>query len=160
MQKRPLFNASGYMVAAVVIIANAAAIAADAVDLEIESNGAVGVALLSAGALAAIYVLAAVVHAPLAATWRSVRRPRGSLPQIVPGWLIAVGAVVFVTAAVGANVFKNNASGVEDALNAVSFFTFVSIALGTAVLTVATAFVWATLESPRLLEVEAREQHE
>jgi len=160
MQKRSLFNATGYMVAAVVIIANAAAIAAESIDPEIESNGVVGVALLSAGALAAIYVLAAVVHAPLAAMWRFVRRPRGGLPQLVPRWVIAAGAVAFVPAIVGANVFKNHTGGVEDALNAVSFFTFASIVIGTAVLTLATAIVWATQESPRLIEAEARERQE
>ena len=68
--QRSLFNATGYMVAALVLVANSAAVGMEAIDVEIESNSVVGFVLLCAGVVAATYVLAGVLGGPLVTWWR------------------------------------------------------------------------------------------
>ncbi|HEU0074548.1 MAG TPA: hypothetical protein VFS30_11110 [Dehalococcoidia bacterium] len=77
MQKRALFNRTGYMIAALVIVANVAAIASEALDPEIESNGVAGFLLFGAGTVAVTYVMAGLLRGPVGALWAFVRRPRG-----------------------------------------------------------------------------------
>jgi len=158
MQERAVFNPTGYMIAALVIVANAAAIASEALDPEIESNGVVGFVLFGAGTAALTYVMAGLLRVPAGALWAFVRRPRGGLPSLVPAWAMLAAALALVPASVGANVFKNHNGGVEEFLNAVFFFSFAAIILSFGVLVLATAAVWATQESARLLEADGHEQ--
>jgi hypothetical protein len=158
MQKQSMFNATGYMIAALAVIANAAAMTAEALDPELESNGPVGFVLFGVGTVAVTYLLVAALRAPVAAIARFVRRPRGGLQPIVPGWVLLAASGLMVPAAVGANVFKNHTGGTEDFLNFVSFFSFFGIILFFGVVVAGTALAWATGEAPRLPEVEVREQ--
>jgi hypothetical protein len=67
-------------------------------------------------------------------------------------------AIALVPALIGANIFKNHSGGAEEFFNAVSFYSFATIILSFGFLVLSTAVVWATQESPRLLEADAREQ--
>ena len=78
MQQSPFFTATGYMIAAIVILANAAAIATHTLDPDPASNGSLGFVFLAAGRLAVIYVFLGLARTPLAALLRFLRSPRGA----------------------------------------------------------------------------------
>jgi hypothetical protein len=158
MQKSSLFNADGYMLAALVVIANAAAIAAEALHTEIGSNGPAGFVLFGAGMVGLAYILVGMLRAPGGAILRFARRSRGGISPIVSGWALVTAAALLVVGAAGAKVFKNHSGGVEDLLNTVSFFAFTAVVLFFGTVVVGTALVWATQDASRLAEVEARER--
>jgi hypothetical protein len=143
MQKSSFFNPTGYMIAALFVIANAVAIGIEA----IESNGVVGFILFGAGVLAMTYILAGVARGPAGWLRSFVIRRRGGLPRLVPGRVVIAAAASIVPAAAGASVFKNH-GGAEEALNFVSFYTFAGIITWFAALVLITGVAWLCQESP------------
>ena len=117
-------------------------LAADAVTMALDNHGFMGFMLFGAGILAALYLLWRWFKEPLARVAAFVRRPRGAPPVFVPPTAMLAAALALIPTAVGANVFKNHSGGVEDGLNFVSFFGFVSVIAFFAVVTVATTVAW------------------
>jgi hypothetical protein len=147
MQKSSFFNPTGYMIAALFVIANAVAIGIEAIDVKIESNGVIGLILFGAGVLAAAYILAGVARGPAGWLRSFVIRRRGGLPRLVPGRVVIAAAASIVPAAAGASVFKNHGGGAEEALNFVSFYTFAGIITWFAALVLITGVAWLCQES-------------
>jgi hypothetical protein len=105
-----------------------------------------GTHVAGAGIIAALYLLARWFRAPLADIAAFIRRPRGAPPVFVPAKTLLVAAIALIPTAIGASILKNHGGGVEDVLNFVSFFGFVTVIAFFALLTVASAVAWVGQE--------------
>jgi hypothetical protein len=132
-------RASGTQAAGTVVVA-------DAVTIALGNHGFMGFTLFGAGIIAALYLLARWFRAPLADIAAFIRRPRGAPPVFVPAKTLLVAAIALIPTAIGASILKNHGGGVEDVLNFVSFFGFVTVIAFFALLTVASAVAWVGQE--------------